>query len=78
MFFVKKEGIWKSEPGQPKNLSVIEDNYTELVEIFSKALDKELGKRSPMCFVIDKNGNILYFSEGYNIGVGDRMLEIVK
>ena len=31
-----------------------------------------------MCFVVDKNGNILYFSEGYNIGVGDRMLEIVK
>ena len=78
MFFVKKEGLWKSEPGQPKNLCVIEDNYSELVEIFSKALDKELGKRSPMCFVIDNKGNIIYFSEGYNIGVGDRMLEIVK
>ena len=78
MFFVMKEGIWKSEPGQPKNLRVIEENYTELVEIFSKALDKELGKRSPMCFVIDKKGQILYFSEGYNIGVGDRMLEVVK
>ena len=78
MFFVKKEGLWKSEPRQPKNLNVIEENYAELVEIFSKALDKELGKRSPMCFVIDKKGQILYFSEGYNIGVGDRMLEVVK
>ena len=78
MFFVKKEGTWKSETGQPKNLTVIEEGYAELVEIFSKALGRELGKRSPMCFVIDKKGNIVYFSEGYNIGVGDRMLEIVK
>ena len=78
MFFFKKEGIWKSEPGQPKNFSVMEENYTELIEIFSKALNKELGKRSPMCFVIDKKGQILYFSEGYNIGVGGRMLEVVK
>lgn len=78
MFFVKKEGTWKSETGQPKNLTVIEEGYAELVEIFSKALGRELGKRSPMCFVIDKKGNIIYFSEGYNIGVGDRMLEIVK
>ena len=78
MFFVKKEGTWKSETGQPNNLTVIEEGYAELVEIFSKALGRELGKRSPMCFVIDKKGNIIYFSEGYNIGVGDRMLEIVK
>ena len=77
MFFVKKEGIWKSEPGQPKNLNVIEEGYAELVEIFSKAMDRKLGKRSPMCFVIDKKGNIIYFSEGYNIGVGGAMIELV-
>ncbi len=64
MFFVKKEGTWKSETGQPNNLTVIEEGYAELVEIFSKALGRELGKRSPMCFVIDKKGNIIYFSEG--------------
>ena len=78
MFFVKKEGQWKSEAKQPKNLNVVEEGYDELVAIFKKALNGELSEWSPMCFVIDKNGHILYFSEGYNIGVGDRMLEIVK
>ena len=78
MFFVKKEGQWKSEVGQPKNLSVIEEGYEKLVKIFSKAMDGELAELNPMCFVVDKKGNILYFSEGYNIGVGDRMLEVIK
>jgi len=78
LFFVKKEGQWKSEPGQPKNLSVIEEGYEKLVNIFSKAMDGELAELNPMCFVIDKKGNIIYFSEGYNIGVGDRMLEMVR
>ena len=78
MFFVKKEGQWKSEPRQPKNLNVIEEGYAELVAIFKKTLNGELSEWSPMCFVIDRDGHIVYFSEGYNIGVGDRMLEIVK
>ena len=76
--FVMKEGKWKSEPNQPKNLTVIEEGYDELVELFTKAMNGELAGRSPMCFVIDRDGHIVYFSEGYNIGVGDRMLEIVK
>ena len=76
--FVMKEGKWKSEPNQPINLTVIEEGYDELVELFTKAMNGELAGRSPMCFVIDRDGHIVYFSEGYNIGVGDRMLEIVK
>ena len=78
MFFVKKEGLWKSEESQPKNLRIISEGYDELVEIFTEALDGELAGRNPMCFVIDKKGNIIYFSEGYNIGVGSAMLEKVK
>jgi hypothetical protein len=78
MFFVKKEGIWKSEPDEPRNLRIITEGYEELVEIFTKALDGELAELNPMCFVIDREGHIVYFSEGYNIGVGDRMLEMVR
>ena len=78
IIFVMKEDKWKSEPNQPKNLMVAEGGYDELVDIFKKALDGELAGRNPMCFVIDRDGHIVYFSEGYNIGVGDRMLEIVK
>ncbi|MBR4136018.1 MAG: transglutaminase domain-containing protein [Bacteroidales bacterium] len=77
MFFVMKEGQWKSEPGQPTNLRIITEGYDELVEIFTKALDGELAGRNPMCFVIDKKGDIIFVSEGYNIGVGDRMLKYV-
>ena len=78
MFFVKKEGQWKSEPKQPKNLNVVEEGYDELVAIFKKALNGELSEWSPMCFVIDRDGHIVYFSEGYNIGVGDLLLESVN
>lgn len=78
MFFVMKEGQWKSEPGEPRNLRIITEGYDELVEIFTKALDGELAGRNPMCFVIDKKGNIIYFSEGYNIGVGGAMIEAIN
>lgn len=78
MFFVMKEGQWKSEPGEPRNLRIITEGYDELVEIFTKALDGELAGRNPMCFVIDKKGNIIYFSEGYNIGVGGAMIEAMN
>ncbi|MBR0304753.1 MAG: transglutaminase domain-containing protein [Bacteroidales bacterium] len=78
MFFVMKEGQWKSEPGKPKNLRVITEGYDELVEIFAKALDGELAGQSPMCFVINKKGDIIYVSEGYNIGVGSAMLEAIN
>ena len=78
MFFVMKEGQWKREPREPRNLRIITEGYDELVKIFTKALDGNLAGLNPMCFVIDKKGQILYFSEGYNIGVGDRMLEVIK
>ena len=78
MYFVMKEGQWKREPQEPRNLRVITEGYDELVKIFSKALGGWMTGLNPMCFVIDNKGNIIYFSEGYNIGVGDRMLEVVK
>ncbi|MBO4489024.1 MAG: transglutaminase domain-containing protein [Bacteroidales bacterium] len=77
MFFVMKEGQWKSEPGEPRNLRIITEGYDELVEIFSKALNGKLAGLNPMCFVIDQKGNIIFFSEGYDIGVGYLMLRYV-
>ena len=41
------------------------------------SLPHTTGER-PVCLVLDKNGNILFVSEGYHIGLGELMLEEVR
>lgn len=78
LYFVVKEGIWKSEAGQPRNLKVITEGYDTLFLTFKKAMNQQMNGLNPLCFVIDKNGNILYYSEGYNIGTPEQMLKVIR
>ncbi|MBO7585834.1 MAG: transglutaminase domain-containing protein [Bacteroidales bacterium] len=71
LLFVANNGQWKPEPGQPKNLSLYTDNYDTLRETILKGLTNEHQGANPVCVVIDQNGTITLFSEGYHIGLGD-------
>ena len=77
---------WKAEKNQPSNVEVVSAKVNDLTESVQAALKNAVhdgslphttGER-PVCLVIDKEGNILFVSEGYHIGLGDLLLEGVR
>ena len=85
VLLVANNANWKAEKNQPANVEVVSENISGLTEsvlvalknaVHDGSLSHTTGER-PVCMVVDKEGNILFVSEGYNIGVGDRMLEII-
>ncbi|MBR6334129.1 MAG: transglutaminase domain-containing protein [Bacteroidales bacterium] len=78
LYFVVKEGIWKSETGQPRNLKVITEGFDTLFLTFKNGMNRQMNGLNPLCFVIDQNGNIIYYSEGYNIGTPEQMLKVIR
>jgi len=62
--------------GLPKNSLFVWDNNFEIFKsLFPEKEIKLL--QLPILFYADENGNILYFSEGYKIGIGDQILKSI-
>jgi len=86
VLLVANNGNWKKEKNQPANVEVVSKKVNELSDgvlealknaVHDGSLSHTTGER-PVCLVLDKNGNILFVSEGYHIGLGDLLLEAVK
>ena len=86
VLLVANNGNWKKEKNQPANVEVVSAKVGDLTESVLAALKNAVhdgslphttGER-PVCLVLDKNGNILFVSEGYHIGLGELMLEEVR
>jgi len=86
VLLVANNGNWKKEKNQPANVEVVSAKVGDLTEAVMAALKNAVhdgtlphttGER-PVCLVLDKDGNILFVSEGYHIGLGDLLLEGVK
>ena len=86
MMFLANNSNWKKEKNQPANVEVVSAKVGDLTEAVMAALKNAVhdgtlphttGER-PVCLVLDKDGNILFVSEGYHIGLGDLLLEGVK
>lgn len=85
MLFLANNANWKKEKNQPVNLEVLSKNINDVSEnvlaalksaVHDGSLPHTTGER-PVCLVLDKEGNILFVSEGYHIGLGDLLLEAV-
>lgn len=86
VLLVANNGNWKKEKNQPANVEVVSAKVGDLTEAVMAALKNAVhdgtlphttGER-PVCLILDKDGNILFVSEGYHIGLGDLLLEGVK
>ena len=77
---------WKAEKNQPANVEVFSAKVNDLTAAVQSALKNAVhdgslphttGER-PVCLILDMDGNILFVSEGYHIGLGDLLLEGVR
>ncbi|MBQ2514512.1 MAG: hypothetical protein II535_04890, partial [Bacteroidales bacterium] len=86
MMFLANNSNWKKEKNQPANVEVLSQKVSDVSEMVLAALQNAVhdgslphttGER-PVCLILDKDGNILFVSEGYHIGLGDLLLDGVK
>ena len=86
ILFVSTNNNWKKEKNQPSNVEIITKNVKNIIESLELTLANAVKEgllshttnERPTCLVVDKFGNIIFVSEGYNIGLGEMMLEKVK
>ena len=86
VLLVANNGNWKKEKNQPANVEVVSAKVGDLTEAVMAALKNAVhdgtlphttGER-PVCLILDKDGSILFVSEGYHIGLGDLLLDEVN
>lgn len=61
----------------PKEIRYSSDGGS-IITLISNSLDRSLGTRLPMIVYINPKGDVLYLSEGYRIGIGDDLLQVIK
>ena len=86
VLLVANNANWKREKNQPANVEVVSAKVNDLTAAVQTALKNAVhdgslphttGER-PVCLILDIDGNILFVSEGYHIGLGDLLLEGVR
>jgi len=75
LLFVASNDSWKTSKKQPRNLVVSTNGYDNLKNIILKGLVEKQQGENPVCIVVDSNGTILFYSEGYHIGLGELLLQ---
>ena len=54
------------------------DQDGKLLAAVEKLIAKKLGGEYPLILIIDKDGNLYYFSSGYKIGIGEQLVKKLK
>lgn len=49
----------------------------ESFSVFSGSLQQSVGQSLPVVILVNKKGEIMYFSQGYRIGIGDDLLKLI-
>jgi len=54
------------------------DYNNKLINDIAKIKNKPLSNSYPIILITDKNGNLMYYSEGYTIGIGEQLIKYLK
>jgi len=78
IFLVDRSKINSSEiqnkfAGLPSQYIYASDRNNEILKKIEKLKGHELSGNLPVIIVLDREGNLFYFSEGYKIGVGEQI-----
>ncbi len=75
VLFIANNNHWKSGKKFPKNVEVTTDQFDQTLQKILDGLTEKKEGLNPVCIVVDRNGTILFFSEGYHIGLGELLLK---
>jgi transglutaminase-like putative cysteine protease len=64
--------------GLPSQLIYASDKNNKILEQIEKLKGHELSRNLPVIVVSDPKGNLIYFSEGYKIGVGEQIAKEIS
>ena len=64
--------------GLPKQKLFVIDPLNKTFISLQSAIDKKLGSNYPYIVFIDKKNQVVYFSEGYKIGIGEQMVKTLQ
>lgn len=77
ILFIAQNSNWKPNKKLPHNLICTQDKYEPIFKkVLNGLVDKQEG-HNPICIILDQNGTIRFYSEGYHIGLGELMIEQV-
>lgn len=62
----------------PATSRLVQDPTQALLQALGASLGRPVGGRPPVLVVLDPAGRVVYFSEGYQIGVGEQALKTLK
>jgi hypothetical protein len=64
-------------PGLPTQTIFAYDKGTKLLAEISRLRNRNSSSNLPVIVISDKNGNLLYYSEGYKIGIGEQIAKVL-
>jgi len=64
-------------PNLPKQSKFAFDKDSKLLMQIDKLYKTNSGSNFPVIAIADKNGNLLYYSEGYKIGIGEQIAKVI-
>ncbi|HAN77719.1 MAG TPA: hypothetical protein DCQ31_08075, partial [Bacteroidales bacterium] len=62
----------------PKNSILVTENGNNLHQLFLKSVNRKFNGEFPVIYVVNANNELIFFSEGYRIGLGDALLKTIK
>jgi len=64
-------------PNLPVQTVFAFDKETKLLNEIEKLRNRNCGDNLPVIVITDRNGNLVYFSEGYKIGIGEQIAKAI-
>lgn len=64
--------------GLPRNTAFGFDKENLLAQAIARACNTDIQKNYPVVIATDKEGNIIYHSSGYSIGMGEQILKTIR
>jgi hypothetical protein len=64
-------------PGLPTQTIFAYDKGTKLLAEISRLRNRNSSSNLPVIVISDKNGKLLYYSEGYKIGIGEQIAKVL-
>ena len=65
-------------PALPKNITFGVDQGGLITDMLQQGANLPSAQNLPVVIIADTFGRIVFASQGYNIGIGDRMLQVIK